>query len=170
MTGVPSPDPAAARHLMAELGRALPEPREARLYEAHQQLLKAFDLLARCRCGSLATHLCLDAAGMGLNTCEAHAKPGGMVGGEGPFPLESVRHLKETLALLSEALGAPALAGPSATGRVVKLAREIQRELKKGESSFNIVLEAELDDALMELGYHPDQNPAPKQPPVRETP
>ena len=39
--------------------------------------------------------------------------------------------------------------------RLVRTAKEIQRELKKGECNLNIVLQAELDDALMELGNDP---------------
>jgi hypothetical protein len=51
--------------------------------------------------------------------------------------------------------GAPVFLGHDAnanpTAHVVKVARAIQRELKKGESNLNIGLEAELDDALMTL-------------------
>ena len=101
--------PVEAHASMTEPNRALPDPREAYIYGAHQALIKVFGHLARCRCGNLATHLCLDAVGMGLSTCEAHSKPGGMDGSEGPFPLENIRHLEEVFALLSEALGVPAL-------------------------------------------------------------
>jgi hypothetical protein len=112
-----SDQPPVETHVSAvEAGRTLPGPREARLYEAHQALIKAFGHLGRCRCGSLATHLCLDAAGMGVCTCEAHAKPGGMDGSEGPFPLEGNRYLKEAFTLLSEALGIPAAMNSDTAG------------------------------------------------------
>lgn len=73
---------------------------EEKLVSARQALLLAYDALPDCRCGALATHLSLDAAGMGVETCDTHSHPGGMVGGEGPFPRAYVKHLKEALACL----------------------------------------------------------------------
>lgn len=44
---------------------------------------------------------------------------------------------------------------PPSVWDVVRVAGEIQRELKKGKAHLNLVLEAELDNALMDIGIAP---------------
>jgi hypothetical protein len=74
---------------------------EEKIEQARIALTCAIDELPRCRCGTIATTTCLDAAGMGVYKCDSHSFVGGMCGDEDPVPLRHVKFLQEALTILT---------------------------------------------------------------------